>query len=83
MCERFWTLPAKRAAADIEGHFAAAKFSQPERLSGPRSLLLGRTRARATAPVYFVPMGKGFIRQIGKTVRGAKTLLAGNEYYRE
>ena len=24
----------KRAAADIEGHFAAAKFSQPGRLKG-------------------------------------------------
>jgi hypothetical protein len=71
---------AKRAAADIEGHSAAAELSQPGRLSG---LLLGRTRARATAPVYFVRMGKGFIRQIGKGVRGAKTLLAGNEYHRE
>ena len=46
-----------------------AKFGQPGQLSG---LLLGRPLGRATAPVYFVRMGKGFIRQIGKGVRGAK-----------
>ena len=46
-------------------------------------LLLGGTRARAIAPLHFVRLDKGFVRQISKAIRGPKTLLAGIEHHRE
>ena len=48
-----------------------------------RCFLNGRRCVGAVAPIHFIRLGEGFIRQVSKVVGGTKSVVAGFECQRE